>query len=121
MLLQFPRHVRASADSKPKTSGLASLPSGLKASAKISDFSAGIRPRDRQLLTPGGEMPASLAASNVPPTASITSAAVSKMVPSGVSRMVHDSSHAVNVSSLHDLAVECPLVPGDNFPMPIRL
>lgn len=112
MLLKFPHHDRASAVSRPKTSGLAALPTERSASAKIMDFSGGIRPRERQLLTPGGEIPASCEALNVPPTASRTSSTVSSSGPSGVSRMLHSTSRFVNSSSLHTM----PIVTGREFP-----
>jgi len=106
-VLEFPKcHVRtASGASIPNTLGQAILPNGRKACAKIMDFSGAIRPRDRQLLTPGAPMPASSAALNVPPTASKTSSTVSKRVPSGVCLIPPNTSLGVNMSSLHNAEI----------------
>jgi len=105
MILLFPVQGRASLKGRiPKSDGSASLPERCKNSAKIECKSEGMRPRERQLETAGGPTEANLAASDVPPTASITASMVVSMAP--------EYSQSVNMSSVHIPAIENSCEPG---------
>lgn len=103
MLVPFPPQARTSTGAMPKRLGGTSCPRVRRASAKIMNFSGGIRPLARQLLTAEAPTPASAAASAVPPTASMTA--------STLSSMLHNSSQNVDQSRGHILAIatDCEL------------
>lgn len=98
-VIRFPRarHGRASVDSNPNSVGAASLSMRRRASEKIINFSGGMRPRARQLLTADKPTAAKAATSDVPPSASTTA--------STVVSIDSEYSHIVNESSLHDLQI----------------
>src|SRR5450759_1596564 len=105
MILRFPieraRHVRASAPASrgriPNKELSNSLPPRSSAAAKTEYCSEGIRPRAFQFETAEGPTCASLAASAVPPSASI--------MESTVLSTDCDYSHSVNLSSVHTLEI----------------
>lgn len=107
MIVWFPgqHHGCVSATSKPKSSGLASRPSLASAPLKIRNFSDGIRPRARQLLTADDPTPANAATADVPPRALI--------MPSTVVSIRSGYSRFVNMSSVHrmEIVTDCELRP----------
>lgn len=95
IVLDFCRHYATSARSlKPNTRG-SILPA---ASEKLRKYSEGMAPRAFQFDTAGGPTPASAAAADVPPTASITA--------STEVSMLLDNSRNVKMSSLHEMAMD---------------
>lgn len=99
MVIRFPvrGHDRTSTGSIPNKCGGARFPSRRNASSKIMNFSEGMRPLARQLLTAGRLTPASAAEADVPPQASNTSSTVAIMTP--------EYSRSVNKSIVHTMAI----------------
>lgn len=102
IVVAFPkarRHERASAVAAiPKTAGAAAgLRAARKASAKISEYSEGMRPRDFQFETADMPRPVMREAAATPPIASRTS--------STVLSTECDYSRFVNMSTVHESAI----------------
>jgi hypothetical protein len=99
------RHGRASAGSIPKTAGSTSLPSEASAPDTIMNFSAGMRLRERQLLTAESPTPQSVATFAEPPRASTTT--------STVPSIDSEYSRGVNLSTGHNIEIftRCELLP----------
>ena len=89
----------------PNKAGSARLFNAAKASENTRYNSAGMRPRERQLLTADEPKPVKVATARVPPKASMMSPTVSNM-PGECSRFV-------NKSSLHRMPIvtDCELLP----------
>lgn len=110
MLIRFPinraRHARTPASRAiPNKDGSACLSFVLRAPETTRNNSAGMRPRERQLLTVDEPNPVNAATAAVPPSSSMTA----PTVPS----MGAECSRSVNMSSLHRMAIvtSCELLP----------